>query len=168
MNYRIVDVFRGVDREKFMKLFFDPEFNEQVKKGVPVRERQEIKREDDGKVLRSTMRVVPARQIPEGARKILGADTASYEEDSVYRHGSYVVEWKVRWSFLPGKIRHEGTMKLFEEGKDAVRREISGDLKVSLFGVGGLVEKTIVEGIEESYKQATSFTQRWIDEHLRG
>ena len=63
---------------------------------------------------------------------------------------------------MTDKITSSGTFSFRADGNGVVRR-VDGDVKVAIFGVGGLVERGIIADVEKSYAQAAEFTQRWID-----
>ena len=62
---------------------------------------------------------------------------------------------------MPDKISSNGTFSFRQDGNAVVRR-VDGDVKVNIFGIGGIVERGIIADVEKSYAQAAEFTQRWI------
>ena len=59
------------------------------------------------------------------------------------------------------KITIGGTLD-FEAAAGGVKRILAGVIDVTLFGLGGLVEKVVVSNVEKSYGDAAAFTARWI------
>jgi hypothetical protein len=62
---------------------------------------------------------------------------------------------------MTDKVDSTGTFR-FEPSADGVKRVIEGEIKVKVFGVGGVIERFIVADVEKSYEQAADFTRRWI------
>ena len=49
-----------------------------------------------------------------------------------------------------------------EAAAGGVKRVLAGVIDVTLFGLGGLVEKVIVSNVEKSYDDAAAFTAQWL------
>jgi len=69
--------------------------------------------------------------------------------------------WRTIPSLWADRVHNAGTIELadFEGG---TRRLVRGEVKVKLFGFGGLVEKMIVAEIEKSYAATARLTREWL------
>ena len=145
------------------KLFFDEEYNRRLfREGLDfaVYEPLELKDEGGGNKFRR-VKTQPKAQMPAPVQKILG-EPVSIEEgrfDATAR----------RWSFklIPHKmadkisIAGEFRMKPTAAG---IERHASFEIKVDIFGVGGIVEGFIEKQIRESYDKGATFTSRFLQE----
>jgi hypothetical protein len=59
------------------------------------------------------------------------------------------------------KITIGGTLD-FEAAAGGVKRILAGVIDVTLFGLGGLVERVVVSNVVKSYDDAAAFTAQWI------
>ena len=160
MKLRIEHVIRGIDLPAYEELYFDEAF--QVALGASVKIDRELVRLDRGpdRIVRH-VRVQPEREIPAPVAKLLGGKRLSYVEELDYAPGRYHGTWRIVPGVLADKATMGGTLD-FEAVPGGVRRILAGEIGVSLFGVGGLVEKVIVSNVEKSYDDAAAFTERWL------
>ena len=166
MKFEISNVFTGIDRNQYIALFLDKDFNDYLESHLPVRERKEIERTDDGVTITRKLRIDYGKKLPAAAAKVVGADYIYYFETSRFRRGNYSLEWEVAPSVMQDKITSRGTITLFEAGEKKVRRVLGGELRIKIFGVGRLVEKRIVEGVERKYREIAEMTQAYINEKV--
>ena len=161
MKFVVEHTFRGLTVADYEKLYFDEAFNDALCKAVNL-DRNVQKREDDGKRLARVVKVAPRdREIPGPLQKILGSSRIEYSEHVNYEWGTYRGTWKTISSIMTDKIESSGSFR-FDQNSDGVKRIVEGEIKVKMFGVGGVVERFIVSDIEKSYEQASDFTRRWI------
>src|SRR5439155_16888010 len=98
---------------------------------------------------------------PAAIRKIFG-DTTKMEE-----RGRFDVDTK-RWRFemipdrMADKIRITGETWVEPAGEGKIQRVCAMDFAISIFGVGGLVEKFMASATAESYAKQTRFTHDFI------
>jgi hypothetical protein len=62
---------------------------------------------------------------------------------------------------MPDKVDTRGTLE-FSATAGGTKRIVRGEIKVSVFGIGGIVEKFIVADVEKSYGDAAEFTRGWL------
>lgn len=161
MKFEASHTFRGISLADYEKLYFDEDFNIALCKAVNL-DRTLLKREEKGKHLSRSVKVSPRdREIPGPLVKVLGSSRIEYTEQVEYDFGSYKGTWKSISSVMTDKVESSGIFRL-EQAGDGVKRVIEGDIKVKVFGVGGVIERFIVADIEKSYEQAADFTRRWI------
>ena len=160
MQFQVEHRFAGISLADYEKLYFDEAFNEALCKTVKL-ERELLKRDSQGDKLHRQVRVSPDRELPAPAAKVIGSSKIVYTEHCDYVFGTYRGTWKTISGILPDKISSSGTFSFRQDGNGVVRR-VDGEVKVSIFGIGGIVERGIITDVEKSYNQAAEFTQRWI------
>ncbi len=161
MKFEASHTFRDISLADYEKLYFDEEFNVALCKALNL-DRSLIKREEKGTHLTRAVKVAPRdREIPGPVQKIMGTSRIEYTEHVEYDFGAYKGTWKSVSSVMTDKVDSSGTFR-FEQAGDGVKRVIGGEIKVKVFGVGGVIERFIVADIEKSYEQAADFTRRWI------
>ncbi len=62
---------------------------------------------------------------------------------------------------MPDRVRNAGTIEVAASDR-GVRRVVRGEVKVSLFGFGGVVERMIASEIVGSYAKTTKLMTEWI------
>ena len=163
MKIDVAHTFKNITLEKYVALFFDDAFNEAMKPVADLKERVTLeKKEVDGKIVRK-VRVVPTRNFPGPVKKIMGDGELSYIEDNSFDPKTHVLDWNSKVSVLTDKIKMSGKI-YFKEVPGGVERRVTGDAVVSVFGVGGMIEKVVVDNIRETYDNIARFTQKWIDD----
>lgn len=161
MKFEASHTFRGITLADYEKLYFDEPFNIALCKALNL-DRSVIKREEKGTHLSRAVKVAPRdREIPGPVQKVMGTSRIEYTEHVEYDFGTYKGTWKSVSSVMTDKVESSGTFRL-EQTPDGVKRVIGGEIKVKVFGVGGVIERFIVADIEKSYEQAAEFTRRWI------
>ncbi|MBI5508530.1 MAG: DUF2505 family protein [Deltaproteobacteria bacterium] len=161
MKFRAEHSFRGISLADYEQLYFNEDFNAALCKAVKLARALEKRDLKDGKLSR-VVRVGPDREIPPPVAKLLGASRIEYTEHLTYTFRSYNGVWHTVSSVFTDKIDSRGTFG-FSAVKDGVTRVVEGDIKVKVFGIGGVIERFIVADVERSYKDAAQFTQRFID-----
>ncbi len=163
MKFRVEHLMKDISLANYEKLYFDEEFNTALCKAVKLSRTLDKRDLKDG-FLKRSVRVGPEREIPAPVAKILGASRIEYTEHLEYKMGSNKGTWKTVSSIMTDKVESSGTFE-FKEHKGGVQRIVEGDIRVKIFGVGGIVEKFIVADVEKSYADAAQFTQKWISDH---
>jgi len=160
MNFRIEHILPGINLAGYEELYFDEPF--QTALGNAVRIDRKLLRLDRGpeRIVRH-VRVQPQREIPAPVAKLLGGKRLAYTEELEYEVGRYHGTWRIVPAVLADKIAIGGTLD-FEAVVGGVRRVLAGAIAVTLFGLGGLVERVVVSNVEKSYDDAAAFTARWI------
>lgn len=162
MKFKTDHTFKGITVEEYERLHFNEDFQTALCQAVKLARRLD-KREDDGKHLSRIVTVGPDRDIPPAVAKVLGASRIEYSEHLEYTWGSYAGTWKTISSIMTDKVDAYGSFS-FKQTPAGVVRTMEGEVKVKIFGIGGIVEKFVGADIEKSYQQAAEFTQKWIDD----
>ena len=67
---------------------------------------------------------------------------------------------------LPGKLHIEGCYRILPAPRGGCLREVDLVVEVSIFGIGGVVERHVAEDLRRSYDVAADYTHRWIAQRL--
>jgi hypothetical protein len=67
-------------------------------------------------------------------------------------------------SSLKGKLSISGTITCEPAGDSKCRRVYETTIEAKVFGVGGMIEKRILQDVEKSYAEAAVFTNKFIAE----
>lgn len=162
MKFEIDNTFTGISRDAYEKLFLDETFNEAMKAVAGLKTRELLEsRQDNGRLYRK-IKVIPDRELPAIMKKLANGDLVN-TEDSWFDPVKHQLEWKSAMSVMTDKIKVSGLIE-FLEAPGGARRRLNGEIKVSIFGVGGMIEKAVVDNIVETYVKITAFTQKWINE----
>ena len=164
MHFSVQHSFSDLTLPDYEKLYFDEAFNIALCQNVNL-QRTLVSRDDQNGLLRRSVRVKAARELPAAIAKVLGSSSIEYTEHLEYRWGFYQGAWYTVSAILPEKIDTRGSFRFSQNGA-SVMRVLEGDVKVKIFGIGGLVEKGVVLDIERSYDDAAKFTTSWIRNHL--
>jgi hypothetical protein len=103
----------------------------------------------------------PDRDPESPAGQAFGTSRASFIEELDYDPRSRRGSWRTIPNLFPERVSNTGTIE-FVEAPNGARRIVRGEVKVSLFGFGKLVERMIVGEIEKNYVNTTSFTNDWL------
>ena len=107
------------------------------------------------------VRCEPARDPDSPAGQAFGTSRASFVEELEYDVAARRGRWRTIPNLFPDRVTNSGTIE-FAEAPGGVSRIVRGEVKVSLFGFGRLVERMVVAEIEKSYASAATFTADWI------
>jgi hypothetical protein len=161
MKFRVEHVFRNIELAAYEQLYFDEAFNEALCKSVKLA-RAVLKRDLTNGKLERQLRVGPDRELPPAAAKFLGSNKIEYTEFVDYTFGKHSGAWRTVSAIMTDKIESSGTFGFSAKGS-GVLRWVEGEIKVKMFGVGGVIEGFIVSDVKKSYEEAAKFTQGWID-----
>jgi hypothetical protein len=160
MRLTIEHVFEGIGVDEYEQLYFDEVFNDAL--GRELKLGRHLVRLD-----RTHMRIVrhvsyePARQEGHAIDHAYGSNRASFVEELDYDLTTHRGSWKTipnRWA---DRVRNAGTIEL-AAAPAGTRRTVQGEVKVSAFGFGKIVERMVVAEIEKSYTATTAFTRAWL------
>lgn len=146
------------------KVFFDEEYNRRLNRdalGFRQFEVVENGEKPDGTRIRRT-KVLPKNEPPAVVKKLIG-DAPSLEEGS-YDPKTRRYTFKITPHAMPEKIHISGSVRAEKKGERQIERIVEVDIKVSIFGVGGVMESFIEKTFKESYDQGAIFTNKFIAE----
>ena len=95
------------------------------------------------------------------AGQAFGTSRASFVEELDYDLRAHRGAWRTIPNLMPERVRNSGTIE-FAASARGVTRIVRGEVKISLFGFGGLVERAIAAEIVKSYAKTTELTNARI------
>ncbi|HEY2511332.1 MAG TPA: DUF2505 family protein [Polyangiaceae bacterium] len=160
MKFAVDHDFQGISPADYEALYFDEPFAialcEKVKLGRTLLRLDRT----EGRLVRH-VRCEPVRDIPGPIAKLLGDKRFSYVEELEFELGKLHGRWRVVPNIATDKVDAKGTLE-FRAIPGGVKRLVAGEIKVSVFGIGGLVEKFVVAEVEKSYADAAVFTRDYL------
>mgnify|MGYP001441050204 CR=1 FL=1 len=160
MKVAIEHEFAGVTCAAFEELFFDETFNIAV--GNALRMGRRLLRLD-----RTPDRIIryicyePNQDPNSPAKQAFGTSRASFIEQLDYDRRTRRGSWITIPNLFADRVTNAGTIE-FAAASNGVRRIVRGEVRVSLFGFGRIVERMIVAEIEKSYASTAAFTTEWL------
>jgi hypothetical protein len=107
------------------------------------------------------VRCEPVRDVPAPLAKLMDGHRFSYVEELDFDLETLRGRWRVVPSLVPDKVDASGTHD-FEDVGGKTRRVVRGEVKVSVFAIGGLVERFVIGEVQKSYDDAAAFTQTFL------
>lgn len=161
MHVVVEHVFASLAPAAYEALYFDEEFNAALGRELALgRKLLRLERAAD-RIVRH-VQYEPSRDPASPAGQAFGKSRASFIEELDYERGPRRGRWRTVPSFLAERVTNTGTLELVDEPGGGVRRIVRADVKVSLFGFGGRVEKIIAAEIVKSYTKSAAFTEQWL------
>jgi hypothetical protein len=150
--------------ETFWELYFDEAYNAAVDRELDLGENQVLSREDDGDLVRMTVRVAPRREIPRAVRKVLRSATLAYTEHRELDRSRSHLAWRVTHEAVgPRRLDCSGVLRVEARGDDRCRRVLDGAIDVRIPMVGRFIEKAIATDVVRCYDVAAAFLPRWLE-----
>ena len=160
MRFAIEHLFPAVASGDFATLYFDESFNEDLSRALCMgRKLLRLDRTADRIVRHVSFE--PARAEDAPVNQAYGTSRASFVEELVYDVRARRGEWRTIPNRFAERVKNAGSIE-FADADGGTRRSVRGDVKVSLFGFGGIVERMIVAEIEKSYAATTRFTLDYL------
>lgn len=148
------------------KIFFDSEYNERLFKDVlRFPEWKVVKNEDRGPTVERVVEVTPRiGELPAPLKKAIG-DGVRYREEGSYDKAAR----RYRMNVVPNKLSDKMVVRceLWLEPAatpNQCRRLFTCQVEAKIFGVGGILEKRLIEDMEKSQNISAEFTNRFIAE----
>jgi hypothetical protein len=163
MRILIEDVFEQIAVDRYEALYFDEEFNEALGRALKMG-RKLLHFERTPRHIVRRICYEPDRDPSSPAGQAFGTSRASFVEELDYDLASRKGAWRTIPNLFTERVTNTGTIELAAAGS-GVRRTVRGEVKVSLFGFGRIVERMIVAEIENSYARTTELTRAWWAEH---
>lgn len=164
MHFRIEHQL-GVSAPDYWRFLFDPELEVAVKQAAGLK-RFDVKTRHEGAAMVREVEVLPNIEVPAMIAKLVGDNIGYHETDRVPKTGAMRYEWLVVSHALPDKLAMGGSFVVEPAGSRCCQRVIEGEVKVKIFGVGGIVEKFIVFEVEKTYAIVAREQERWIRARL--
>lgn len=151
------------------KVFFDPEYNRRLfHEALRFPEWKEVRSEDKGDRLERSIEVTPRLgDLPGPLKRVVG-DGVRYREEGVFDRTAR----RYKMNIVPNKLADKLKIRceLFAEPLDGgkCKRVFLCHVEASIFGVGGLLERRLLEDMEKSQAVSAEFTNRFIAEKNLG
>lgn len=156
----IENVFIGVSCSDFEQLYFDESFNDALGRALRMgRKLLHLERTPE-RIIRHVC-FEPDRDPDSPANQAFGTSRASFVEELDYDVRTHRGAWKTIPNLFADRVRNAGTIE-FAPADGGTRRTVRGEVSVSLFGFGRIVEKMIVSEIDKNYASTTRFTTEWL------
>jgi hypothetical protein len=160
MKVAIEHVFTGLTCAAYEELFFDEEFNAALGRALRLG-RQLLRLERTAERVTRHVCYEPVRDPDSPANHAFGTSRASFVEELDYDRRARRGTWRTIPNRFADRVTNRGTLEIAEDPA-GVRRIVRGEVTVSLFGFGRLVERMIVAEIEKSYAATAAFTAEWL------
>lgn len=160
VKFAIQHIFRGLQPPGYTALYFDEAFNTQLSDALHMgRKLLRLDRTPE-KIVRHVC-FEPRREAGSPADQAFGTSRASFIEELDFDLATGRGAWRTIPNLFTERVRNSGTIEF--RGEDGgTQRIVRGEVKVSLFGFGGIVERMIVAEIEKSYAASTQFTLDYL------
>jgi hypothetical protein len=159
MKYVIEHAFDGLTPAEYEALFFDETFNVALSESMKLG-RTLVKLERTPQRIVRHVRCEPKREPGSAGAKLFGDAGAGWFDELEYDVGKFQGRWRTVPTVMTDKVKTHGTLE-FVATPSGVKQRVTGEINVGIFGVGRLVEKTIVAGVEKGYSAAAEFTAAW-------
>jgi hypothetical protein len=165
MKILVEDLFESLSCDDYEALYFDESFN--VALGAALQMGRQLVRLErtSGRIVRHVC-YEPKRDPESPANQAFGTSRASFVEELDYDRKERRGTWKTIPNLFTERVRNSGTIELLS-APNGTKRVVRGEVKVSLFGFGGIVERLIVAEIEKNYIATTKFTREWLANRAR-
>lgn len=160
MKFAIDHVFPAIAITDYESLYFDEVFNAELGAALAMGRRL-LKLDRTAERVVRHVQFEPARDPHSAAGQAFGTSRASFIEELEYDMHTHRGTWKTIPNVWAERVRNTGSLELAAEA-GGTRRTVRGEVRVSLFGFGGLVERAIVGEIEKNYTRTTAFTLDYL------
>ena len=163
MRARIENVFHVTPATFWEVLFFDDEYNNRLyaELGFDAVEVRGVEKLLDGRVRRS-IRCEPPVKAPEILKKRI-QNKLAYEEEGFYDPRGPRWDFRTISNVAPESTKIGGSITA-EPHEHGMLHIVELDINISVFGLGGLIEKVLEKNIRESYRVTTRFTNAYVVE----
>lgn len=162
MRFDVSHTIEEVSVAEFERLYFDEPFNVRLCEALGLG-RQLIRLEKQTDLIIREVLIEPKRKIPAPISKILRGQSIAYTETTEYVPSRKSGVWHTKSSVMTDKVKSHGALSFRPAGPHVVR-QVTGEVTVSVFGVGAIVERFIVADVKDGYEQAAAFTRLYLDQ----
>jgi hypothetical protein len=149
--------------QRFWKLFFDDQFNQQLfRDGLGFPHYEQLSFEETPDEIRRVTSVMPkVGQLPSALKKVIG-EGIGYREHGVFNKESQRFALRVVANKIPDRLTVEGVLFTQPLGESSCRRLFDATVEARMFGVAGLLEKRLIADLRASYADSADFTNRYL------
>lgn len=165
MRFKVDMIVQRVDYPRLRTAFFSEAFNRELLHAVDLKERsvlEHVTHEDGSERMR--VRIVPNVHLPATLKKLIGDHAVQYEELTTFDPRTRTAQVVVH-SLADSVLRVRADARFVDEPGGAVALRVDGEVKASLFGLGGFIERHIASEVIARYAKVERALQRFVDEH---
>lgn len=158
------------DAATYWQINNDPDFEAFMAPRLDMRSYTEIRREERGGELYRRIKAEPDLHMPgpieKVVRKQLGSAPVTYEEDRFIPRepgDPMVYRWEIHPPALQDRLKIYGRFIVEPIDDRSCRRILDASIEVSVFGIGGLIERFAGGEIRKSYDRMPGIVGAWID-----
>ncbi len=162
VKFSIDMLTRRVSFDRWRSVYNSQEFNDYVRAETRVRDRTIVSFETlpSGQEKRR-LRVVPDVNLPGPVRKLVGDSEIVYHEITVYDPKTRTARLDIETE-ATDKVKVGGDVRYILTD-DSVRVQFDGEVSVSVFGVGGIIERFIANEVKQRYASLEKLLQEYVD-----
>lgn len=164
-DLRIEHTFNCSEDTYWDKVFYDEEYNKRMfLDALGFHEFKVVSLEDTSNGKRRVVEATPEMgDLPGPLKKVVG-DGIGYREEAELDRSAKRLTTKVIPNKMGDKIKIEGVIHTEPAGDNKCKRIYTAKVNVKMFGVGGMMEKRILDDMKKSYATAASFTNEFLKE----
>jgi len=152
-----------IQLEEFLRITFNPteEESKDLTELPNVKDREELERYEDEKIIRSKVRYFAVGSIPPAARKHVKPHMLSWIEHSTWDKAGLFWDWRIEPHFFKEYINCKGRMSLHDDG-GRTKRRTRGSIEIRIPLFGHIAERAIVSHLG---KNLDVEKKMWDDKH---
>lgn len=147
MRFEIVQEFPA-PATQIQEAYLDPAFLTEMGRLPRLGAPELLDEKVEGDLVHRRIRYRFAGELNSAVRAVIDPERLTWVEEATTNRASRTTEWVIRPDNYADKLSSRGTFQIDPHG-DGARRVARGEVKVSVFLVGGKVEAAIVSGMRE-------------------
>ncbi len=163
MEINIVHYF-DFNVEEFEKLTSDLDQDRYVKEMPNLAKREEIEKIEDEKYVKTKVRNFAIGFIPEPVRPFLKPHMLSWVEETIWDKENHCGDWNIVPYFFKNIFKCKGRIRYVNVGKNKMKREIKGILKIDVPVLGKIAERVIIEHLIQNFEAEYNLTKKLLEE----
>jgi hypothetical protein len=152
--------------QTYFEQLFDPETRKRREmEGRKAKSYRIVESNTDSETWHQIAESVEHLDAPRAVRKVLG-ETTTIREEVTWKKGAYRAEVSYRPDKLADRTKVAGTLEAEPEGSGSCRVTLAVEVKIKVFGVGGMIEKMSAGKLREDFQKDADFFNREIAPNL--
>ena len=139
--------------ERYLEIFFDPDFADFVRERIDVHEYRVISLERGKTHITRKTNIVPKVEVAPWLKRALKSKPIAYLEEMSHEVGSSVIRQEILPSVATKRIKISATITLEPLGPNACTRRGDIEISVKIPGVGSKIEAALAKSFSEGYEQ---------------